>query len=90
MKDALKLLAVLLLSLTPSSLKSSSLNERIGIIYINRDSSYSLVYQSIDQPCDVWWENNLVIKERVDPKEDETWVVHTINNEPVIGHICNY
>ena len=80
---------VLLLFLTPSSLKSSSLNERIGIIYLNRGGGYTLVYQSIDQSCDIWWQNNLVIKERVDPKENELWVVHTINNEPVIGHICN-
>jgi len=30
------------------------------------------------------------ISERLNPKEDESWVVHTVFNEPVIGKICNY
>jgi len=89
MKGILKLLAVLLLFLTPSSLKSSNLNERIGVIFINRDGSYSLLSFKIDQPCDVWWQNNLVIEERLDPKEHENLYVHLINGKPVIGNICN-
>lgn len=89
MKVILRLLVVLLLSLTPSSLSLSKSNEWIGIIYLNRGGGYTLVYQPIDQSCDIWWQNNLVIKERVDAKENEPWVVHTINNEPVIGNICN-
>ena len=80
---------VVLLFLTPSSLSLSKSNEWIGIIYLNRGGGYTLVYQPIDQPCDIWWQNNLTIKERIDPKEGDNWVVHTINNEPVIGHICN-
>ena len=44
----------------------------------------------INQPCDVWWKNNMSISERLNPKEDESWVVHTVFNEPVIGKICNY
>lgn len=90
MKGILKLLAVLLLFLIPSSLKSSSLNERIGVIFINRDGSYSLLSFKIDQPCDVWWQNNLTIVERDNPTEFESWVEHRIFNEPVIGKICNY
>ena len=81
---------VLLLFLIPSSLKSSNLNERIGIIFINRDGSYSLLSFKIDQPCDVWWQNNLVIVEKDNPAEYENWVEHRIFNEPVIGKICNY
>ena len=81
---------VLLLFLTPSSLKSSNLNERIGVIFINRDGSYSLLSFKIDQPCDVWWENNLTVVERDNPAEFENWVEHLIFNEPVIGKICNY
>ena len=44
----------------------------------------------INQPCDVWWKNNMSIIERLNSKEDESWVVHTVFNEPVIGKICNY
>ena len=81
---------VALLFLIPSSLKSSSFNERIGVIFINRDGSYSLLSFKIDQPCDVWWQNNLVIIEKDNPAEFESWVEHRIFNEPVIGKICNY
>ena len=81
---------VLLLFLTPSSLKSSNLNERIGIIYIGgSDGTYTLVTKSIDVSCDVWWQNNLVIKDRLNPKKHENLYVHYINGRPVIGHICN-
>ena len=90
MKVILKLLVVALLFLTPSSLKSSSFNERIGIIFISRSGGYTLVSIKIDQPCDVWWQNNLTIVERDNPAEFESWVEHRIFNEPVIGKICNY
>ena len=81
---------VLLLFLTPSSLKSSSLNERIGIIYINgSDGSYTMVTTSIDVSCDVWWQNNLIIEDRLDPQLGQNHYIHTINGKPVIGHICN-
>ena len=81
---------VLLLSLTPSSLNSSSFNERIGVIFINPDNSYTLKSYLINQPCDVWWKNNMSILERLNSKDHESWVVHTVFNEPVIGKICNY
>ena len=89
MKVILKLLAVVLLSLTPSSLSLSKSNERIGIIYISRDGGYTLVYQSIDVPCAVWWKNNLKIDERLNHKQGENVYVHSINFKPVIGYICN-
>jgi hypothetical protein len=90
MKVILKLLVVLLLFLTPSSLNSSSFNERIGVIFINLDGSYTLKSFAINQSCDVWWKNNLSITERLNPKDNESWVVHTVFNEPVLGKICNY
>jgi len=89
MKVTLKLLVAVLLFLTLSSLSLSKSNERIGIIYISRDGGYTLVYQSIDVPCGIWWQNNLKIEERLNPKPDENLYVHTINGYLVIGHICN-
>ena len=89
MKVILKLLVVVLLFLTLSSLSLSKSNERIGIIYISRDGGYTLVYQSIDVPCGIWWQNNLKIDERLNPKQGENIYIHTINGNPVIGHICN-
>ena len=80
---------VLLLFLIPSSLNSSSFKDRIGIIFINEDGTYTLVSMNIDQPCDTWWQNNLVIEDRLDPKEHENLYVHYINDMPVIGNICN-
>ena len=80
---------VLLLSLIPSSLNSSSFKDRIGIIFINEDGTYTLVSINIDQSCDVWWQNNLIIEEILDPKENENFYVHFINGKPVIGNICN-
>jgi len=44
---------------------------------------------NIDQSCDDWWQNNLVIEERLDPKKHENLYVHYINGKPVIGNICN-
>jgi len=89
MKGILKLLVVLLLFLIPSSLNSSSFKDRIGIIFINEDGTYTLVSMNIDQSCDIWWQNNLVIEDRLDPKEHENLYVHYINGKPVIGNICN-
>jgi len=43
----------------------------------------------IDESCDTWWQNNLVIEDRLDPKEHENLYVHYINDKPVIGNICN-
>ena len=80
---------VLLLSLIPSSLNSSSFKDRIGIIFINEDDTYTLVSFNIDQSCDDWWQNNLVMEERLDPKEHENLYVHYIDGKPVIGNICN-
>ena len=80
---------VLLLFLTQSSLRSSELSERIGIIYISGVGGFSLVSHTIDVSCDVWWKNNLKIHERLDPKQGENLYVHTINGSPVIGYICN-
>ena len=80
---------VLLLSLIPSSLNSSSFKDRIGIIFINEDGTYSLVSLNIEQSCDDWWKNNLVIEERLDPKENENLYIPFIKGKPVIGNICN-
>jgi hypothetical protein len=81
---------VLLLFLTPSSLNSSSFKDRIGIIFIGQSGGYHLVSIKIDQPCDVWWQNNLTIVEKENPAKFESWVEHRIFNEPVLGKICNY
>ena len=82
-------MVVLLLFLIPSSLNSSSFKDRIGIIFINEDGTYTLVSMKIDESCDTWWQNNLVIEDRLDPKEHENLYVHYINGKPVIGNICN-
>lgn len=92
MKVILKLLVVLLLFLTLSSQKLSESNdsvERIGVIYINKLDNYTLVYYEIDVSCAVWWQNNLKIIKRLDPKPMDNIYLHTINGNPVIGHICN-
>ena len=89
MKGVLKLLVVLLLFLIPSSLNSSNFKDRIGIIFINEDGTYSLVSLNIDQSCDIWWQNNLIIEERLNPNENENLYLHFINGKPVIGNICN-
>ena len=78
-----------LLFLTPSSLSLSELSERIGIIYISGTDGYSLVSYEIDVPCEIWWQNHLKINERLNPKQGENIYIHTINGNPVIGHICN-
>ncbi len=89
MKVTLKLLGALLLFLILSSQKSLSSYDNIGIIYINRDNTYSLVFKPIDISCDIWWEQNLVISERENPQEHENVYQHTIAGNEVIGHICN-
>jgi len=89
MRVILKLLAVVLLFLTPSSLSLSKSNERIGIIYISGADGYSLVSYEIDVPCAFWWKNNLKIDERLNHKQGENVYVHSINFKPVIGYICN-
>lgn len=82
---------VLLLSLIPSSLNSSSFNERIGVIFINPDNSYTLKSYLINQPCDVWWEENIeIVENNFDPKPYQSWVAHVYKGVPVIGHICGY
>ena len=88
MKDTLKLLGVLLLSLILSSQKSLSY-DNIGIIYINGDGGYTLVVKPIDSSCDDWWQENLVITKKENPGEWENLYQHTIAGEAVIGHICN-
>ena len=88
MKDTLKLLGVLLLSLILSSQKSLSY-DNIGIIYFNGDGGYTLVIKPIDSSCDDWWQENLVITEKENPGEWENLYQHTIAGEAVIGHICN-
>jgi hypothetical protein len=80
---------VLLLFLTQSSLRSSELSERIGIIYISGVGGFSLVSHTIDVSCGIWWQNNLKIDERLNPKQGENIYIHTINGSPVIGYICN-
>ena len=82
-------MGVLLLFLILSSQKSLSSYDNIGIIYINGDGSYTLVVKPINTTCDIWWEENLVITERENPKEYENLYQHTIAGEAVIGHICN-
>ena len=92
MKATLKLLAVLLLFLTLSSQKLSRSNdstEWIGVIYINDISNYTLVYYEIDVSCAVWWQNHLKIDIKLNPKPMENIYLHTINGNPIIGHICN-
>jgi|TARA_R100000654_G_scaffold33426_2_gene58554 hypothetical protein len=48
-----------------------------------------LVVKPINTPCKIWWEENLVISERDNPKEFENLYIHTIAGNEVIGHICN-
>jgi len=48
-----------------------------------------LVIKPINTSCDIWWEENLVISERENPKEFENLYQHTIAGNEVIGHICN-
>ena len=88
MKDTLKLLGAALLFLILSSQKSLSF-DNIGVIYINEDSSYTLIVKPINTSCSLWWEENLVITERENHQESQNMYQHTIAGKEVIGHICN-
>ena len=82
---------VLLLSLIPSSLKSSSLSESIGIIFVDRDGGYIVLRKQIETDCDTWWEENIeIVENNFDPKPYQSWVAHVYKGVPVIGHICGY
>ena len=88
MKGILKLLAGLLLFQIVWSQKLLSYDD-IGIIYIHRSGGYSLVTKSINTSCDDWWEANVVVTERIDPKEMENLYQHLIDGKEVLGYICN-
>jgi hypothetical protein len=54
------------------------------------DGSYAVVSYVVDQPCDIWWEENRIIVERTNPKPYQNHFIHLLNGKPVIGYICNY
>jgi hypothetical protein len=63
--------------------------DNIGIIFINGTGGYTLLNQPINTSCEAWWEDNLVIIDRIDHQPMENLYQHLIDGKEVIGYICN-
>ena len=83
------MLVILLLFQTQSLPQSKNYN-KLGIIYINEDGTYTLFPIIINVSCEEWWETNRLITENEDHQEGENLYNHTVYGKPVIGYFCNY